>query len=210
MECNAADEAAAEILSCCGSRAWAVSVSRRAAICGRAESICRRGRAAGSVCLKRIGWRPFAAILALAKSMRRIRPPLLRPRGHDSEQSQMSEADAAILLRMQQGHREYEERFGRIFIVCASGKQPAEMLQHPRTAPGQRSRTGVAGVRRTTAADHAAQVAQVVGTNGGCVSRPLHPCARHRARITGGGHDGSSGICRRIGRMANHRRNRHR
>ena len=23
----------------------------------------------------------------------------------------------------------YEERFGRIFIVCASGKQPAEMLQ---------------------------------------------------------------------------------
>ena len=46
-----------------------------------------------------------------------------------AEQSQMIEADAAILLRMQQGHREYEERFGRIFIVCASGKQPAEMLQ---------------------------------------------------------------------------------
>ena len=46
-----------------------------------------------------------------------------------SEQSQMKEADAAILLRMQKGHREYEERFGRIFIVCASRKQPAEMLQ---------------------------------------------------------------------------------
>jgi len=45
-----------------------------------------------------------------------------------SEQSQMKEADAAILQRMQQGHREYEERFGRIFIICATGKQPAEML----------------------------------------------------------------------------------
>jgi 2-oxo-4-hydroxy-4-carboxy-5-ureidoimidazoline decarboxylase len=40
----------------------------------------------------------------------------------------MSEADDAILLRMREGHRQYEERFGRIFIVCASGKQPAEML----------------------------------------------------------------------------------
>jgi 2-oxo-4-hydroxy-4-carboxy-5-ureidoimidazoline decarboxylase len=46
-----------------------------------------------------------------------------------SEQSQMNEADAAILLRMREGHRQYEERFGRIFIVCASGKQPAEMLR---------------------------------------------------------------------------------
>jgi 2-oxo-4-hydroxy-4-carboxy-5-ureidoimidazoline decarboxylase len=46
-----------------------------------------------------------------------------------SEQSQMKEADAAILLRMQEGHREYEQRFGRIFIVCASGRQPAKLLQ---------------------------------------------------------------------------------
>jgi 2-oxo-4-hydroxy-4-carboxy-5-ureidoimidazoline decarboxylase len=29
---------------------------------------------------------------------------------------------------MQKGHRVYEERFGRIFIVCASQKQPAELL----------------------------------------------------------------------------------
>jgi 2-oxo-4-hydroxy-4-carboxy-5-ureidoimidazoline decarboxylase len=46
-----------------------------------------------------------------------------------AEQSQMKDADAAILMRMQAAHRAYEERFGRIFIVCASGKQPAEMLQ---------------------------------------------------------------------------------
>ena len=46
-----------------------------------------------------------------------------------SEQSQMKDADAAILMRMREGHREYEERFGRIFIVCASGKKPAELLR---------------------------------------------------------------------------------
>lgn len=41
----------------------------------------------------------------------------------------MNDADAAILLRMQEGHRHYEERFGRIFIVCATGRQPAELLR---------------------------------------------------------------------------------
>ena len=41
----------------------------------------------------------------------------------------MNDADAAVLLRMQEGHRRYEERFGRIFIVCATGKQPAELLR---------------------------------------------------------------------------------
>jgi 2-oxo-4-hydroxy-4-carboxy-5-ureidoimidazoline decarboxylase len=45
-----------------------------------------------------------------------------------SEQGQMRTAEATILERMQQGHREYEQRFGRIFIICATGKQPAEML----------------------------------------------------------------------------------
>ena len=41
----------------------------------------------------------------------------------------MKEADNAILTRMREGHREYEQRFGRIFIVCASGKPPAELLR---------------------------------------------------------------------------------
>ena len=41
----------------------------------------------------------------------------------------MKDADAAILLRMRERHREYEERFGRIFIVCASGRSPAELLR---------------------------------------------------------------------------------
>jgi 2-oxo-4-hydroxy-4-carboxy-5-ureidoimidazoline decarboxylase len=40
----------------------------------------------------------------------------------------MNEADAAILLRMREGQRAYEERFGRIFIVCASGRAPSELL----------------------------------------------------------------------------------
>ena len=31
-------------------------------------------------------------------------------------------------LALAEGNRQYEERFGRIFIVCASGKSAAEIL----------------------------------------------------------------------------------
>ena len=39
----------------------------------------------------------------------------------------MSEDDAAKLA-LAEANRSYEERFGRIFIVCASGKTSAEIL----------------------------------------------------------------------------------
>ena len=93
------------------------------------QSLFAAAMNAGSVCPRRIGWRHSAAIHASESNMRRTRPRQRRPRGQSSEQSQMKDADAAILMRMREGHREYEERFGRIFIVCASGKQPAELLR---------------------------------------------------------------------------------
>jgi OHCU decarboxylase len=47
-----------------------------------------------------------------------------------SEQEQAGVADAAegILLRLADANRDYEARFGYIFIVCAAGKSAAEML----------------------------------------------------------------------------------
>jgi OHCU decarboxylase len=45
-----------------------------------------------------------------------------------AEQSGMSEADAAAREELARLNREYEEKFGYIFIVCASGKTPNEML----------------------------------------------------------------------------------
>ena len=44
------------------------------------------------------------------------------------EQSGMNEADEGIIQRLAQGNREYLERFGYIFIVCATGKSAVEML----------------------------------------------------------------------------------
>ena len=36
--------------------------------------------------------------------------------------------DDAVKLALAEGNRQYEERFGRIFIVCASGRSAAEIL----------------------------------------------------------------------------------
>lgn len=44
------------------------------------------------------------------------------------EQSGVSESDADILQALADANKTYEEKFGYIFIVCASGKSAAEML----------------------------------------------------------------------------------
>jgi 2-oxo-4-hydroxy-4-carboxy-5-ureidoimidazoline decarboxylase len=44
------------------------------------------------------------------------------------EQAGVAEADEAVLLALREGNRAYRERFGFIFIVCASGKSAQEML----------------------------------------------------------------------------------
>ena len=46
----------------------------------------------------------------------------------EGEQSGVEAADTATLEALAEGNRAYEERFGYIFIVCASGKSAAQML----------------------------------------------------------------------------------
>lgn len=44
------------------------------------------------------------------------------------EQAGVQKASEAVLQGLVQGNREYEARFGYIFIVCATGKSAGEML----------------------------------------------------------------------------------
>jgi len=44
------------------------------------------------------------------------------------EQRHMNDSDDATNLALAEGNRQYEDRFGRVFIVCATGKSPVEML----------------------------------------------------------------------------------
>jgi 2-oxo-4-hydroxy-4-carboxy-5-ureidoimidazoline decarboxylase len=44
------------------------------------------------------------------------------------EQSSMTDADAAMRAALLEGNRAYEERFGHVFLIRASGRAPEEML----------------------------------------------------------------------------------
>jgi 2-oxo-4-hydroxy-4-carboxy-5-ureidoimidazoline decarboxylase len=46
----------------------------------------------------------------------------------EREQSGVDDAPEALLDALAEGNRAYEEQFGYIFIVCATGKSAAEML----------------------------------------------------------------------------------
>jgi 2-oxo-4-hydroxy-4-carboxy-5-ureidoimidazoline decarboxylase len=122
------DEAAKEILSCCGSRVWAARLAAMRPFANEQSLF-----AAADECwqhLPEVDWlEAFRSHPRIGEKHAQTKTTAASAAWSRSEQSQMKEADAAILLRMQEGHRVYEERFGRIFIVCASGKQPAEMLR---------------------------------------------------------------------------------
>ena len=45
------------------------------------------------------------------------------------EQSATSGAATEVMRALAEGNREYEQRFGFIYIVCATGKSPEELLE---------------------------------------------------------------------------------
>lgn len=47
----------------------------------------------------------------------------------EGEQSGVKSANDDVLAKLAEGNRLYEEKFGYIFIVCATGKSAGEMLQ---------------------------------------------------------------------------------
>lgn len=47
----------------------------------------------------------------------------------NQEQADATTPDRAIQQALAEGNRDYEQRFGRVFIVCATGKSAAEMLE---------------------------------------------------------------------------------
>jgi 2-oxo-4-hydroxy-4-carboxy-5-ureidoimidazoline decarboxylase len=122
-----AEDAAAEVLSCCGSTAWAGQFAANRPYADEPGLFAAADRCWQS--LPEGDWlEAFRSHPRIGEQHAQKQTTATSAAWSRSEQSHMNDADAAILKRMQKGHREYEERFGRIFIVCASGKQPGEML----------------------------------------------------------------------------------
>ncbi|MEA2693798.1 MAG: allantoicase [Acidobacteriota bacterium] len=121
-----AEAAAAELLACCGSAAWSRALA---------------------------GLRPFASEEALFAEAERVwwdltpedwrqafaaHPRIGERAGGWSQAEQAGARDAAapLLAELAAANRAYEDRFGHVFLICATGKSAGEMLRALRARIG--------------------------------------------------------------------------
>jgi OHCU decarboxylase len=120
--------AESQFLDCCGSRRWARAMTETrpfaniAALLEKAEQIWRS--------LDAPDW--LEAFSAHPKIGARKAAPKQQAQSAEwsrGEQSGTRSADDSVLDALAEANRLYEEKFGYIFIVCATGKSAEEMLE---------------------------------------------------------------------------------
>ncbi|MFZ0772952.1 MAG: 2-oxo-4-hydroxy-4-carboxy-5-ureidoimidazoline decarboxylase [Candidatus Sulfotelmatobacter sp.] len=127
------DEATKMILPCCGSKAWAQGMVARRPFADEASLLAASNETWDN--LTRSDWmEAFHSHPRIGES----RPASFsstqsRPAGSvewsAQEQRNVGDAEAATKTALAEANREYERRFNRIFIVCATGKSAVEILE---------------------------------------------------------------------------------
>ena len=121
-----AESAAREVLPCCGSRAWAEALAARRPFAGGPDLFAASDQVWGV--LPEPDWREaFDSHPRIGQQHARAATAESLAWSTQEQRAAMSPEDA-VKLALAEGNRQYEERFGRIFIVCASGKSAAEIL----------------------------------------------------------------------------------
>jgi len=130
------DEAMRAILPCCGSKAWLRGMAARRPLADESALLTASNETWRS--LTPSDW--MEAFLSHPRigeshpsSLRPQSPPVLSLLDQSvewaaQEQRDVAEADAAVKIALAGANREYERRFNRIFIVCATGKSALEIL----------------------------------------------------------------------------------
>ena len=111
-------EAGAALLACCGSKRWAWRMAEARPFSGEADLFADADRIWSE--LSKEDWlEAFAAHPRIGA----------RASGQEAlEQAGARGASAETLAALARANRDYEARFGYIFIVCASGRSAEEML----------------------------------------------------------------------------------
>lgn len=122
-------EAAAEaVLPCCGSHAWAVALASQRPVPDEAALLAASDRIWSN--LPETDWdeafRSHPRIGETKAAGAATSVSLSWSKGEQSAAGDLN--DEAIRQQLAQGNRTYEEKFRRIYIVCATGKSAREML----------------------------------------------------------------------------------
>lgn len=119
--------AAAALLTCCGSPRWAREMAGRRPFGGMAE--LRAAADAVWWSLDAADWDDaFAAHPRIGERKAAPAQGAQAAAWSAQEQSGAALAEEDVAAALAEGNRAYEQRFGRIYIVCATGKTAEEML----------------------------------------------------------------------------------
>ncbi|HKP71618.1 MAG TPA: 2-oxo-4-hydroxy-4-carboxy-5-ureidoimidazoline decarboxylase [Pyrinomonadaceae bacterium] len=148
-----AAEAESELLKCCGSTGWARALASRRPFADAEELTAAADEIWWS--LGEEDWLEAFAAHPKIGGRKAARPQDAQAEGWSAqEQSGVSRAEQATLDELAAANRAYEEKFGHIFIVCATGKTATEMLNalHARLPndPGVELRNAVDEQRKIT------------------------------------------------------------
>ncbi len=127
------DEAMRAILPCCGSQAWTQRIVARRPFMDEAALVVASDETWRN--LTRSDWmeafhsHPRIGESRASQSLPGQSPPAQSVAWSDREQRSVEGADADTKIALADANREYERRFNRIFIVCATGKSAPEILE---------------------------------------------------------------------------------
>ena len=122
------DKAAEEILPCCGSKAWARAMAARRPVLDEAALLNVSDQVWKS--LSESDWmEAFQSHPRIGESHAPASSPALSAAWSGEEQRGVGDASEDVKVALANGNRAYEQRFNRIFIVCATGQTAPEILK---------------------------------------------------------------------------------
>lgn len=122
------EEAAKYFKTCCGARAWI-----NAMVNHRLFASIDALHDTANACFDRLADQDWLETFSCHTKIGDIDSLRRKPTGNltwsKDEQAGMDSADEQTIASLAAGNNEYEQKFGYIFIVCASGKSAIEMLE---------------------------------------------------------------------------------
>ena len=123
--------AAEEILPCCGSRAWAREMVAQRPFEDVATLLATSDRI--WLALSTADWlEAFQSHPRIGETRGHVESSARSQQWSAQEQIRATESPEAVKHALAEGNREYERKFGRIFIICASGKSALDILENLR------------------------------------------------------------------------------
>jgi 2-oxo-4-hydroxy-4-carboxy-5-ureidoimidazoline decarboxylase len=121
------EAAANEILPCCGSRSWADGMTGRRPLPDEVTLLAVSDKVWRS--LAEADWREaFDSHPRIGETKAPKEASQQSAVWSGQEQRKVADGGESAKVALAESSREYERRFGQIFIVCATGKGPEEIL----------------------------------------------------------------------------------